>query len=190
MSFNDVCSKSRIREVLMAITVWLCLFSMADAKPRAFKTRPKPSKLALGVGLETGAASYNAEEEIQPTIALRASLSLLNTVRRELGRGLPTRWFGLYGRLQNDFDDDHLRTAAGVTAGFLFLHGDLGWTKYTVEDSEFSGPELLLGLGIFDVFGLYTRWTWLSNDQSISELGLRVNVPIWVSKPRSRKRGQ
>ena len=101
MPFNDVCSKSRIRKMLLVVTVGLCLFSMADAKPRAFKTRPKPSKLALGVGLETGAASYSAEEEIQPTIALRASLSLLQTLRRELGRGLPTRWIGVYGRLQN-----------------------------------------------------------------------------------------
>lgn len=190
MPFNDVCSKSRIRKMLLVVTVGLCLFSMADAKPRAFKTRPKPSKLALGVGLETGAASYSAEEEIQPTIALRASLSLLQTLRRELGRGLPTRWIGVYGRLQNDFDDGHLRTAAGLTTGFFVFHGDLGWTKYTVKDAEFSGPELLLGLGIFDVVGLYTRWAWLSNDQSISELGLRVNVPLWVSKPRPRKRGQ
>ena len=120
MPFNDVCSKSRIRKMLLVVTVGLCLFSMADAKPRAFKTRPKPSKLALGVGLETGAASHSAEEEIQPTIALRASLSLVQTVRRELFRGLPTRWIGVYGRLQNDFDDGYLRTAAGLTTGFLY----------------------------------------------------------------------
>ena len=99
MPFNDVCSKSRIRKMLLVVTVGLCLFSMADAKPRAFKTRPKPSKLALGVGLETGAASHSAEEEIQPTIALRASLSLVQTV--DVNCFVVCRPVGLvYGRLQ------------------------------------------------------------------------------------------
>ena len=80
------------------------------------------------------------------------------------------------------FDDDQTRTAAGLATGVFFLHGELGWTKYVVKQSEYSGPELLLGLGVFDIVGLYTRRAWLSNDQSIAELGLRVNYPLWVGQ--------
>ena len=138
--------------------------------------------------MEVGGASYSVEDAVRPTLALRASFSLIKTVRRELGRGLPTNWVGVYGRLQSDFDDDHVRTAAGVTTGFFVFHGDLGWTKYKGEQSDYSGPELLLGLGLFDIVGVYTRWAWLSDDQSIGELGVRVNYPLWVGQSRSSKR--
>ena len=89
----------------------------------------------------------------------------------------------MYGRLQNDFDDDHVRTAAGLAAGFFFLHGELGWTKHMLKQSEHFGPELLLGIGIFDIIGVYGRVAWLSNDQSITELGIRVNYHLWLGQP-------
>ena len=193
MPTDNVCRKMRILQSLILIGSGLCLLNTAQAKPRTKATKPTtqsptPRKPSLGVGLEVGGASYSAEETIRPTLALRASFSLVKTLRRGLARGLPTNWVGVYGRLQSDFDDDHVRTAAGVTTGLFLIHGDLGWTKYKGEQSDHSGPELLLGLGLFDIVGVYTRWAWLSNDQSIGELGIRVNYPLWVGQSRTNNR--
>jgi len=162
---------------MISVGLSLCLLSAGQAKP---KSRLKP---AIVLGLESDVASDIAEKQVKPTIAFRASFSFLEMVRRELGRGLPIRWMSVYGRLQNDFDRDRLRTAVGFAAGFFVLHGELGWTQYTVKRTARSGPELLLGLGVVDVVGLYTRWAWLSYGQSVAELGLRVNYPLWVGEP-------
>lgn len=170
---------NRIFQSLISISLGLCLLNIAQAKPR---------KPALGIGLESGVAYHISEEQTRPTIALRGSFLFLETMTHEIGKGLPMSWIGVYGRLQNDFDD-RLRTAAGLTTGYYFLHGELGWTK----QSEDSGLELLLGLGVFDIVGLYTRWAWLSHDHSIFEFGLRLNYPLWVggqqnTSPRRPKR--
>ena len=183
---HDVYRRIRARQPLILIGLGLCLLNTAQAQPST--QSPNPRKPALGVGLEVGGASYSVEDAVRPTLALRSSLSLVKTLRRELGRGLPTNWVGVYGRLQSDFDDDHVRTAAGLTTGFFLFYGDLGWTQYKGKQSDYSGPELLLGLGLFDIVGVYTRWAWLSNDQSIGELGVRVNYPLWVGQSRSNKR--
>ncbi len=181
---NELSRNARILPSLMAIGLSLCLLNTVQAKPGTAPARPNLLKPALGLGVESGAAFYSAEEQAEPTIALRASFSFLDTNKRELGRGLPIRWFGLYGRIQNDFDDEQLRTAAGLSAGYVFFNGELGWTKYTGKQADYSGPELLLGLGFFDIVGLYTRWAWLPNDQTVAELGLRVNYPLWVGQSR------
>ena len=169
---------NRIFQSLIPIGLGLCLLNIAQAKPR---------KPALGIGLESGVAHHISEEQTRPTIALRGSFSFLETVTREIGKGLPISWIGVYGRLQNDFDD-RLRTAAGLTTGYYFLHGELGWSQYTSKQSEDSGPELLLGLGVADIVGLYTRWAWLSHDHSIFEFGLRLNYPLWVGEQQNTNR--
>lgn len=170
--------RNRVSRSLISMSLGLCLLNIAQAKPR---------QPALGIGLESGLAYHIAEEQNRPTIAFRGSFLFLETVKREIGKGLPISWFGVYGRLQSDFDD-RLRTAVGLSTGYYFLHGELGWSKYTAKRSEHSGPELLLGLGVFDILGLYTRWAWLSNDHSIFELGLRLNYPLWVGGQQSTKR--
>ena len=167
-------SASRNHSALQALRfvyLSLCLWSTAQGKP-------KPWIPALGLGLEGGGARYIGKKQAHPTLALRGSLSLLKTVTRELGRGLPTSWVSVYGRLQNDLESDQVRSAVGVATGYLVFHGELGWTQL----SRHSGPELLLGLGVVDIIGLYTRCAWLSHGQTIAELGLRVNYPLWVGQ--------
>ena len=51
-----------------------------------------------------------------------------------------------------------------------------------VKQSESSGPEFLLGTGVFDIVSVYGRFAWLSNDQLIAELGIRVNYPLWIGQ--------
>ena len=177
MPVNHISRYHLIAQSLISVSLYLSLLNTAQAKS---------SKPALGIGLESSLAHHVPEDQIRPSIGLRASFSFLETVRRELGKGIPTNWKGVYGRLQNDFDG-HPRTAVGITAGYYLLHGELGWSTYEGKQSVLFGPELLIGLGVFDLVGLYTRWTWLSNDHSIFELGLRVNYPLWVGKTPVKK---
>ena len=157
---------------MLFVSLTLCLWSTAQGKP-------KPWRPALGLGLESGGARYTAKKQTHPTLALRGSLSLVKTLTRELGRGLPTSWVSVYGRLQDDFESDQVRSAVGVATGYLIFHGELGWTQLSRQ----SGPELLLGLGVLDIIGLYARCAWLSQDQTIAELGIRLNYPLWVGSP-------
>jgi len=178
MMLNYTCHNNQLIRLLVALGLSLCFLNITLAKPR---------KPALGIGLETGLAHHLSEDRMRPTVGLRASFSFLETVRRELGRGLPTNWVGVYGRVQNDFDD-HLRTAVGLTAGYYILSGELGWSSYGAEQSDYSGPELLVSVGLFDIVGLYTRYAWLSSDHSIFELGFRVSYPLWVGEEQRSKR--
>jgi len=175
---NYTFHNNQLIRLLVALGLSLCFLNITLAKPR---------KPALGIGLETGLAHHLSEDRMRPTVGLRASFSFLETIRSELGRGLPTNWVGVYGRVQNDFDD-HLRTAVGLTAGYYILHGELGYSSYGAEQSDYSGPELLVGVGLFDIVGLYTRYAWLSSDHSIFELGFRVNYPLWVGEEQRSKR--
>ena len=61
----------------------------------------KSQPLEAGSRLGHESAVAFSKEQVKPSMTLRTSISLIETVRHELGKGLPIRWISVCGRLQN-----------------------------------------------------------------------------------------
>lgn len=149
-------------------------------KQRSPKVVPKKTdgEWMVLMGGELGTSSHDMTRAPNFVTGLRLAAVLPG------GGGISQAWAGGYGRLNFEPEADITRAAVGLTAGFMLFNAELGVVSETYDpgpgfmDRDRAGTELLLGLGLFEYVGVYSRITRFSDGGNVNEAGLRMNIPL------------
>jgi len=149
-------------------------------KQRAPRKAPakKNGKLMVLVGTELGTSHHDAVRGPNFVTGLRLAAVVPN------GGGMSMAWAGAYGRLNIQPESDITRGALGLTAGFMLFNAELGVVSESYDPGpgfvsrDRTGTELLLGLGLFEYVGIYSRVTSFQGGGNVNEYGVRMNIPL------------
>ena len=146
------------------------------APPRA--KSPEDGKLMVLVGAEFGTSHHDSTRAPNFVTGLRLAAVVPS------GGALAKAWAGAYGRVNVQPEADITRSAMGLTAGFMMFNAELGLVSESFDGgpgflgSDRTGTELLLGIGLFEYVGLYSRVTSFEYGGGVNEYGIRMNMAL------------
>ena len=125
----------------------------------------------ISPGIEFCAITSAHGQDWDGALALRLSLT---EVKFQL---IPVDWGGEYVRVQRDFGAGRWRGALGVGIGYMIFGGEVGGVVANDTLGSTGGIEFT-GLLTISLIGVYFRHTELLERDPITELGLRLNIPL------------